>query len=68
MSMADKRFIAFRLRKTVDDDLFDQLKGLDGEVRADLIRTALRRELGIRTHRIVEVKEVPLQAPKVWRP
>lgn len=66
--MANPRFVGARLRKGIDDDLFDATKDLDGNSKSELIRVGLRMALNIRTQKVVEVKEIPVVAPIVWRP
>lgn len=65
-----KRFIGFRLRKQLDDDLFDALKGVEESQISELARTGLRLALNIRTQKVMEIKEMPVQmaARKVWTP
>lgn len=64
-----KRFIGFRLRKELDEDIFSALKEMDADNVADFCRLGLRMALDIKTQRVIEVREIPLQAaPKVWRP
>lgn len=66
--MANNRFLGCRLRKEMDDDLFEAVKHLDGEAKSDLIRTGLRMALNIKTQKVVTVREIPVSAPAVWRP
>jgi Arc/MetJ-type ribon-helix-helix transcriptional regulator len=55
-----ERFLAARLRKGLDDDLYEATKELDSQSKSDLIRTGLRLALGIKTQKVVKVKEEPV--------
>lgn len=64
-----RRFIGFRLRKELDEDIYDATKDLDGNTISELGRTGLRLALGITSHKVMEVKVIPVTAqPKIWRP
>lgn len=56
-----KTLISFRLRKDLDDDLIQI--DIPAEELAELCRNGLRLMLGIRTTKLVEVKERPLIVP-----
>lgn len=57
-----ERFVAARLRKGLDDDLFEATKNLDSQTKSELVRTGMRLALGIKTQRVMEVKEEPVTA------
>ena len=63
-----KRFIGFRLRKELDQDIADAIKGMDTTTISELGRTGMRMALQIKTQKVQEVKEIPVTVPIVWRP
>jgi hypothetical protein len=52
--------ISFRLRKNMDIDLIQAVAGLEQKRIVELCRTGLRLALGIKTQRVVEIKEQPI--------
>jgi hypothetical protein len=52
--------ISFRLRKDMDIDLIQAVAGLEQKRIVELCRTGLRLALGIKTQRVVEIKEQPV--------
>lgn len=63
-----ERFIAARLRKKLDDDLYEATKEMSSESRSDLVRTGLRMALGITSQKVVVVQERPVSRPKIFFP
>ena len=61
-----KRFIGFRLRKGLDEDVAEAIKDLDGATISDLARTGMRMALSIKTQKQLTVREVPVSAPKLF--
>lgn len=62
------RFIGFRLRKQLDDDIHNAVKDLDGDSISEIARTGLRMVLGITSQKVVIVQERPVPHPKVFVP
>jgi hypothetical protein len=56
--------ISFRLRKDMDIDLIQAVAGLEQKRIVELCRTGLRLALGIKTQRVIEIKEQPINVVK----
>lgn len=61
-----KRFIGFRLRKELDDDVAEAIEDMDGNSVSELARLGIRMALGMTSQKVVEVTEKPLGVPKPW--
>lgn len=54
-------FVGARLRQGFDDDLIKATKNMDSHSKSELLRTGLRMALGIRTHKVTQVIERPIE-------